>query len=232
MSGAKLKILCLHGKQQNKELFRTKLGRIPHKLKHIADLTVIDAPFILEELSTPEMSARTWFYREPETNEINMESLKNSIELLQQTWHESGPYDGILGFSMGGTMAALMGGSVLPKCDGTRATGTGATGTAMFPELKFIICAGAVDVPSYLEAGIPTSNLPFLYPLCIPVCIQSLHIAGKTDTSVPIESSMALSGRFKDAIIVEHEQGHHIPMKAAVLQAIVEFVTKQVGRAG
>lgn len=35
-SGEKLNILCLHGKSQNKEVFRTRLGRIPHKCKDVA----------------------------------------------------------------------------------------------------------------------------------------------------------------------------------------------------
>lgn len=34
--GEKLNILCLHGKSQNKEVFRTRLGRIPHKCKDVA----------------------------------------------------------------------------------------------------------------------------------------------------------------------------------------------------
>lgn len=227
MSVRKLKILCLHGKQQNKEIFRTKLGRIPHKLKHFAELTVIDAPFILEELSTPEVSARTWFYREPEINEINTESLKSSISMLQQTWFESGPFDGVLGFSMGGTMAAVMSASVLPSQPDGITVEPIENDEQLFPGLKFVICAGAVDIPAYLEAAIPTVGLPLRYPLTVPERIQSLHIAGKADTSVPIESSVALASRFKEALFVEHEQGHHIPMKAVVLQAIVDFVSKQ-----
>ena len=31
----KINILCLHGKSQNKEVFRTRLGRIPHKCKEV-----------------------------------------------------------------------------------------------------------------------------------------------------------------------------------------------------
>ena len=43
-----LHILCLHGKSQNKEVFRTRLGRIPHKCKDLAIFfTDIEAPHCL-----------------------------------------------------------------------------------------------------------------------------------------------------------------------------------------
>ena len=44
-SAEKLNILCLHGKSQNKEVFRTRLGRIPHKCKDVANFYCdVEAP--------------------------------------------------------------------------------------------------------------------------------------------------------------------------------------------
>jgi Serine hydrolase (FSH1) len=42
-----LKVLSLHGSQQNAEILRTRLGRIVPKVKLYASFTFIDAPHIL-----------------------------------------------------------------------------------------------------------------------------------------------------------------------------------------
>jgi alpha/beta superfamily hydrolase len=234
MSLPKLKILCLHGKTQNKEVFRTKLGRIPHKLRHVAELTIIDAPHILEADSSPESTARTWFYRHPETNYVNVDSLLHTFRELQQTWKELGPFDGILGFSMGGTIASFMAGSVGDRdalcCDDRFAVTDSNRADSLFPGLKFVVCAGAVDIHPQLESVIAELGLPLRHPFKIPAEVQSLHITGTADTSVPIQSSLALSQRFTDAQFIEHDQGHHIPSKAHVVGGIVEFVTSQYKR--
>jgi hypothetical protein len=43
-----LNVLCLHGKSQNKDVFRTRIGRIPHKCKHAAIFILdVEAPHFL-----------------------------------------------------------------------------------------------------------------------------------------------------------------------------------------
>lgn len=221
MAIPKLKILCLHGKQQNKEVFRTKLGRIPHKLRHVAELTIIDAPHVLEIDLISDNTARTWFFREPDTNYVHVDSLISTLSELQRTWRELGPFDGLLGFSMGGTIASFLAGLDSSKAEGI------AGGELLFPGLKFVVCAGAVDIHPHLEASIEKLGLPLRSPFTIPAGIASLHIAGSADTSVPLASSLALSQRFVDPQFIEHDQGHHIPSKALVVGGIVDFVTRQ-----
>jgi hypothetical protein len=279
MASPRLRILCLHGKQQNRETFRTKLGRIPHKLKNLADLTIVDAPFVLEDVQTPMATVsssvpttqesannnsgdasdsskteseltdgarinvsppapgRSWFERDLETGKISSESLNESLRYLRQIWQELGPFDGVLGFSMGGTMAAMMplvlaSGAVSVSAPALVPVGGEATPLCELrefcPALRFIICAGAVDIPQELEAMVAAGNLPLCSPFLIDSSVASLHIAGMADTAVPIASSIALSKKFLGpSRFIEHEQGHHIPMKAAVLNQIVEFVQSQ-----
>ena len=221
MSVPKLRILCLHGKQQNKEVFRTKLGRIPHKLRNIAELTIVDAPHVLDTESTSDLIARTWFYRDSDNN-VDVNSLLNSMEYLRKTWNELGPFDGVLGFSMGGTVASFLAGHLCRSSDKDNHSAVEA-----FPGLRFVICAGAVDIHPQLESSIEALQLPLLCPFKIPPEIASLHIAGSADTAVPIASSIALSDRYNQAMFIQHEQGHHIPMKAPILQVIVDFVSSQ-----
>lgn len=228
MAAPKLRILCLHGKQQNREVFRAKLGKIPRKLKDVAELTVLDAPFILEDQSTPDNLARTWFNREINGGPIDVVSLASALDGLATTWREQGPFDGILGFSMGGTMASIMASATCPVSESEGAAVIGSLDKPLFPGIRFIICAGAVDIPKEFAATLDQSHLPVKFPLAIPTHIQSLHIAGTGDTAVPISSSMALAARFTHSKFVEHGEGHHIPMKTPIIQAIDEFVKSQV----
>jgi hypothetical protein len=230
MAAPKLRILCLHGKQQNREIFRAKLGKIPRKLKDIAEMIVVDAPYILEDLSTPEVSARTWFYREVNGGPIEVSSLRDALKGLETTWREQGPFDGILGFSMGGTMASIMASANLAEVTADEVGGNGddvGSKSLLFPGLRFVICAGAVDIPKEFSDVLDLSDLPVKFPLRVPEYVRSLHIAGTADTSVPIASSIALAGRFTDSRFIEHDQGHHIPMKTPIIQAIEEFVSQQ-----
>ena len=235
MAAPKLRILCLHGKQQNKDVFRAKLGKIPRKLKDVAEFTVIDAPFILEDQSTPEQIARTWFYREVNGGPIDVHSLRGGLDSLVSTWNDIGPFDGVFGFSMGGTMASIMASATCPvdlarhvaEPINTNNVDETESESPLFPGLRFVICAGAVDIPKEFAVTLDQSELPVKLPLLIPAHIQSLHIAGSGDTAVPISSSRGLAGRFTDAKFVEHAEGHHIPMKTPIIQAIEEFVRTQ-----
>lgn len=216
----KIKILCLHGKTQNREVMRSRMGRIPSKSKHIAEYTYIDAPHFLELKEGDDIPMRTWVNRDND-GIVNLVSLETSLIYLENVWKGAiipeslkksddnnknenfQSYDGILGFSQGGTMAGVM--SSLPL---------------RFPGIKFVICIGAPD----LSNGMP--NLPK-----ISSSIHSLHLAGITDAVVPLKLSKKLYERFggNDTLstisrFIEHPMGHCIPMKAPFIGEIVNFI--------
>jgi hypothetical protein len=211
----KMKVLCLHGKTQNREIMRSRMGRIPHKSKQIAEYTYIDAPHCLELKAGDDISMRTWVYRDND-GIVDLLSLETSLSYLESIWNgiiipESNnnnnieniqAYDGILGFSQGGTMAGVM--SSLPL---------------RFPGIKFVICIGAPDL-----YGMP------VFPK-IPQSIHSLHLAGITDAVVSVKISRTLYERFggNDPLkiisrFIEHPMGHCIPMKAQFIGEIVSFI--------
>ncbi len=198
-----LKVLCLHGKQQNKEILRTRLGRIPPKTKNIAQFIVVDAPHLDGFTTDNTQQVRTWFNRDDAGN-IDSESLKASLEFLRSVWNDSGPFDGVLGFSMGGTVAAVMSSKAYSD---------------MFPGLTFGMYIGSPDIPAKMLTALDLTEVS------IPDGLRSLHIAGLADNVVAIESSRALVTRFHEPQVIEHEQGHCIPMKAEMLNQIVSFVT-------
>lgn len=158
------KILCLHGSHQNKEIFRTKLGRIPHKLKNHFQLTIIDGPIICppdiikkdeeteeaeEKKVEEEVIKRAWFKRIDNSDLLDTDSIESAMNYIEEVWNSDGPFDGVLGFSMGGTMGALL-------CQPSV--------ISRYSSLKFLICIGAPDIPLFDKEGV--------------VDIPSLHIAG------------------------------------------------------
>jgi hypothetical protein len=218
-----LKILCLHGKQQNKSIFRTKLGRIPPKLKSVATLTIVDGLFDCEptvaaavvDSTSPDDDAdhdggqatsqssvgKTWYHFTAD-GLVDSASLAQSVTFLEDMWAAEGGFDGILAFSMGGVVATLL------ASDEHR---------HRFPGLQFVVCIGVPDIPASVTAA-PASVLS------ISPAIRSLHIAGETDRNVLLASSRALAERFHDPIVQTHPLGHCIPMKAEQVAWITSFV--------
>jgi predicted esterase len=206
-----MKILCLHGKQQNKSSFRTKLGRLPSKLKNLAVLTIIDAPHNCvsavtndNSVSSPigedpnvEAIGKTWYHRN-ESGELDHESLNVSMNYLREVWSTDGPFDGILGFSMGGTIATLM-------CSEKY--------SSAYSGIKFVICIGAPHVSTILDD-----------PCCISPDIKSLHIAGEADSIVHKDKSITLSNHYMNPKLLFHPLGHCIPMKAEYLVWFTSFI--------
>jgi hypothetical protein len=130
-----------------------------------------------------ETELKSWYTRDPFNVIINKESLENSLQFIENEFKMNGNYDGILGFSMGGSIASIL--AMLPD---------------RYPEIKFIISIGARDISELLNTLNMTDEFVYKH-------IKSLHVMGKTDQSVPIESSIELMKRFYNPIILEHEKG-------------------------
>ena len=54
--------------------------------------------------------------------------------------------------------------------------------------------------------------------------VPSMHIMGTKDRLIPLEHSRALLPSYVDPLIHEHDDGHHIPMRAANVQAILQSI--------
>ena len=79
---ASLRVLCLHGKQQNAEVFRTRLGRLPHKCKSSTlEFDIAEAPFSLPMLDGNSVSYKTWFYYDHNPDKPSDMSMEDSIEI-------------------------------------------------------------------------------------------------------------------------------------------------------
>jgi len=117
--------------------------------------------------------------------------------------HE-GPFDGIIGFSQGGALAALLAAS--------RAGGRGASLPSL-AMLKFLIVAGAYAVPGFPRVALDEG-------------LQTLHIMSVQDTCVNCSASQDLARRFPGSTTHMHEQGHCLPVRAADLDVYQAFVAQ------
>ena len=187
------RVLCLHGAQQTSETFRSKLGNLVTKLRRVVELDFIDGPHECALREGDELPTRTWFLRDAERR-VETTSLEMSLRLLETFWRER-IYVGIIGFSQGGSLAAIL-----------------ASRPDRFPGLRFILIGGAPDLPD----------------LQIPPSVRSLHLIGKADEAVSVASSLQLSRRFHEPVVVEHEQGHIIPSRAEFLRMYVDFVERNI----
>ena len=187
-------LLCLHGSQQTAEILRTRMGRIVSKARKFTRIEFLDAPHRLPLLPGDEIELRTWSMKDDGS------SVETSLAAIEACWKILRP-DGLFGFSLGGSIAALI--CMQPH---------------RFPGLKYVILAGARDVEElanvYFKGTIPSISRD----------IQSLHLAGRIDAVVPWKSSEALSQRFTQTCFVVHEQGHCIPSKSEFIAKVVDFV--------
>ena len=125
--------------------------------------------------------------------------LEESLALARQTLQEHGPFDGLLGFSQGATLGALL--CLAPS-------------SPPLPPLRF-----AVLVSGFMPRD------PALEPLRVP--LPSLHVMGEHDQLVAAASSRRLSDCFAGATIHSHEGGHLVPSSADFRALLKDFVTRQ-----
>lgn len=123
---------------------------------------------------------------------------------------QHGPIDGVLGFSQGAALTALL--------VGMRAAGQPVTAER---PLSFDF---AVLVSGF------ASNDPVHAPLfdaAAAFSLPSLHLIGRADRIVPSSASLSLAERFAAPTIVLHDGGHVIPSTAEARIACGAFLAKR-----
>lgn len=128
--------------------------------------------------------------------------LEEALGTVAQALSKLGPFDGILGFSQGAALAALV-------------CALGQAGDPRFPLPRFIIL-----VSGFCPRGLGLKEDILQGPLSVP----SLHVFGDTDRVIPSQESMQLCSRFAGAIALTHSGGHFIPAAAPQRQAYLQFL--------
>ena len=126
-----------------------------------------------------------------------------------------GPYDGVLGFSQGATLATLV-------C-ALMASGSPLALSAP-PFRMAVLIAGFIprdaQVLETLAAGTAAGPLP---------APRTLWVSGSSDTFVPSQSTERLAQHFASAEWFKHEGGHGIPSGADFRNTVKTFVRAAAG---
>uniref|UniRef100_A0A8C9QA04 Esterase OVCA2 n=1 Tax=Spermophilus dauricus TaxID=99837 RepID=A0A8C9QA04_SPEDA len=207
-----LRVLCLAGFRQSERGFREKTGALRKALRGRAERVCLSGPH--PGSCPPEEQPRGWWFSEEEADVFSAleeptvcRGLEESLETVAQALSKLGPFDGLLGFSQGAALAALV-------------CALGQAGDLRFPLPRFIILVSGFCPRGHgLKEPILQSNLS----------MPSLHVFGDTDRVIPSQESVQLANQFPGAITLTHSGGHFIPAAASQRQAYLKFLDQFAG---
>lgn len=157
----------------------------------------------------PEEQPRGWWFSEATADTFSAleepavcRGLQEALGAVAGALSSLGPFDGLLGFSQGAALAALV-------------CALGQAGDPRFPLPRFIIL-----VSGFCPRGLVLKEPILKSPLSLP----SLHVFGETDRVIPAQESVQLASRFPGAVTLTHSGGHFIPAAAAQRQAYLKFL--------
>ncbi|CAI5746957.1 unnamed protein product [Peronospora destructor] len=205
------RVLCLHGYRQDALKLRGRIAALRRAFKSSVEFVCLDAPFHVPYEPTVEehvhngnagdkVNQLKWFdfSQDKKSGHHLLERVDESIEYVAKFVKKEGPFDGIFGFSQGGTMASL----ILHR----------QVSVLEFPfafRFAFFVSAGACNDRKYV--------------ISMKVDLPSLHVIGETDAVVESKSSLALKDLFIDAKVLMHPGGHYIPTNKEVKDAFRTF---------
>jgi uncharacterized protein (DUF924 family)/Ran GTPase-activating protein (RanGAP) involved in mRNA processing and transport len=195
----RLRILALHGFRQNGGVFRARLRKLRVALDDIAELVFPTSPMVYTPTGDTRDATVAAFGEVPDypdqrvwwlSSEDNAEyaGFDASVAYLENVVRAQGPFDGVMGFAQGGTLAAVL--------------------AAMQPHpvfaFQFAICISAFPARAdalarYVQRG--TVKLP------------AMHVLGLNDILVTPDRSLRLFEVFEPATakLIKHAGGHFVP---------------------
>ncbi|CAK9830102.1 Esterase AGAP003155 [Anthophora retusa] len=211
ISASKLRILAIHGYAQSDIIFKAKLGSLRKGFKKEVDFVFLRAPHkvpmkINFEIDETEEGYGWWFNTEDHVFKAIVPSnlaagFENSLTLVEKTFQECGPFDGILGFSQGAAFVTLL-------CSMQQKN---------LLQIKFDF--------AIIISGFKSMCAPHAIYYDEKISIPSLHIYGKTDQIIPIAMTEELGEMFVNKRSIIHEGGHYIPSKKEYYK---DFITEML----
>ncbi|KAJ2488152.1 hypothetical protein EV174_000117 [Coemansia sp. RSA 2320] len=214
----KLKILCLHGYEQDADIFRTKLRLHMASLCEKADFVFVTAPNTLSPYDidgvdnmtraaaakageTTPRELRGWFALKSTSPEA-VHGLEDSIAFLESVLTKQGPFDG-------GLMAALMT-TLLEHRH------IGLSSDCMHPPFKFAV----------VSSGYMLKDNAWAHVYQKPISTPSLHMYGVLDSMIGISRSMELQSVFILPSEYCYVGAHYVPKSQDALDSVCEFISQ------
>lgn len=224
------KILCLHGFLQNAKIFSEKSSGIRKLLKKLdietkyidgaVELNKEDLPFEVDDAKWSEIVDqqlnKAWFFHSDISKELD---LSDAIAKVSDHIKEHGPYDGILGFSQGSALTAIITNQISRLVPG-------------HPPFKFSVIFSGYSFTEPVNEADASQGLQitekyrdaFTVPENFPT--KTIHVFGSSDMAVPSERSKYLFNLYPEdkRVQFEHDGGHFVPNKKQFLAPIVEEI--------
>eukprot|EP00123_Amoebidium_parasiticum_P021101 comp6157_c0_seq1/m.1985 comp6157_c0_seq1/g.1985 ORF comp6157_c0_seq1/g.1985 comp6157_c0_seq1/m.1985 type:complete len:222 (-) comp6157_c0_seq1:141-806(-) len=218
MAQKKLSILVLHGGYQSKDMFYKKTGSLRKLIKNYADLSYVCATHVATEeemakrgitIAPEDLPVYRWWsvsdgqWRDSKTY-LGMDE---TMDVIKRAFREQGPFDGVLGFSQGGVLAAMLCGlnAPIPTPDNPIS-------------FRFAIIA----------AAFPPTGEPYrqLLEEKVNELVPTLHVFGENDVVVNCEASETLASLFPTATVWKHPGGHTVPANAEAKAVYAKFLAQ------
>ncbi|KAK3042925.1 hypothetical protein RJ639_001001 [Escallonia herrerae] len=204
----KPRVLCLHGYRESAAIMERHMEVWPNDVLEKMDLVFIDAPFPAEETSGPEGkcdSHLSWLGTNEDFTEFK--NFDETIAYIEGCMVEPGPFDGLLRFSQGSMIAALL--------PGLQTQGVSLT---KVDKIKFVIViAGGKLGGSKFSAPELAKNV-----FSSPTECSSLHFIGEKDFAKP--GGIELLGSYVNPFVIYHQEGHVIPKLGNMQKKIICLV--------
>ena len=222
----KLRILALHGYGQRGQSFRKKSGSLRKAAKAcVSEFIFLDAPHKapLRVGATPATDADAdgglaWWLWDSDEAQQTATGWQESVEYIRQALHENGPIDGILGFSQGASMGALL----LPALSDENEAGRSVT----------FACLASGFLPRSAEQAAAAHR-----------CSESVQVwtsYGTSDKIIPADLSVGLhealvgadgdAGIVGDSTIIAHKGGHLVSSEKETRASFKAFLVAQQRR--
>lgn len=205
----KLRILCMHGFRTSGSILaqQVALANWAPLIGDIAELVFIDAPWPAQGPSDVERKFAGPYFEWYQSNEdyTEISGLDEAASYFSDYLSLHGPFDGLLGFSQGGVLAAAW--------MGLSEKGLGPS----IPHISFLIVVGGGKgrAKSFQPAYADTISCP------------SLHFLGDKDFMRVYGEPLLLS--FKDPVVLRHPFGHFLPRLGATEgQVFRDFLLQQL----
>eukprot|EP00525_Craspedostauros_australis_P007064 CAMPEP_0198115586 /NCGR_PEP_ID=MMETSP1442-20131203/6638_1 /TAXON_ID= /ORGANISM="Craspedostauros australis, Strain CCMP3328" /LENGTH=172 /DNA_ID=CAMNT_0043773123 /DNA_START=35 /DNA_END=553 /DNA_ORIENTATION=+ len=152
-----------------------------------------------------EDDKRSWWERDANGKHVQVQEAFEYV--VDQT--NGREYDAVIGFSQGGLLATAL--VISGKVPGN---------------IKAVVTAGApmVDDVFHVANALCEDGEQRERGLRIP----KLHMAGRTDKMVPVESTQRLCTEGGTGTLIEHEKGHLFPTRALFVNQMLDFLEEHL----
>lgn len=208
------RILCLHGSMQSGKIFEDRIKVLLRKAAKLARFVFVDAPHVHQD-DAGDGSLRCWRRSgvrrgepPPQWEEQWSQSRSVIAGKLDEALVAGDPFDGLLGFSNGTGVAAVV---LAEAAAGVLELGRGAS------SLRFAVLCSGYRPASLSSRGALTG-------------FSTLHVFGDGDEVISREQTDGLVGLFASPPPELHKMAnvkHHVPSRVADTAVICDFLQRQ-----